>query len=268
MPTMKIRLPALLAAAAAALLLAATAGAAGSATSSNWSGYAVTGTGFSTVTGSWVQPAATCSAAAEATASAFWVGLGGDSESSSTLEQIGTEADCSGGTVSYSAWYELVPAAAVEIPLHVSAGDSISASVHVGGTRVTVVLRDLTAKTAFSKTLTMASPDTSSAEWIAEAPSVLTPGGTRLLPLTDFGTVTFTNATATSTAGHIGPVSDPAWSATRIRLASSAGGPGRFAAFSGRAADTRAVPSTLRRHGRAFSVAWSEAAAAVAPFEA
>ena len=58
------------------------------ASSSNWSGYVV-GDGasdgssghFKSVTGSWVQPTAKCSAASGQTFAAFWVGLGGASSS-------------------------------------------------------------------------------------------------------------------------------------------------------------------------------------------
>ena len=176
---------AVLAVAAAALALAAGTGTAAAATavSSNWSGYSISGTTFATVSGTWTQPAANCtSTASSVAASAFWVGLGGDSETSNALEQTGTEADCTNGAATYSAWYELVPAASVKVPLTVSAGDEISATVSVSGSSVTVKLRNLTTGKSFSKTLRMASPDTSSAEWVAEAPSALTPGGARILP--------------------------------------------------------------------------------------
>src|SRR5690348_4164532 len=42
-------------------------------TSSNWSGYAATGAKFTSVTASWVQPAAKCTSAT--TYSSFWIGL-------------------------------------------------------------------------------------------------------------------------------------------------------------------------------------------------
>lgn len=49
------------------------------ATSENWSGYVASGssgtTQFSSVSGSWVQPAATCTSGSGY--AAFWVGLGG-----------------------------------------------------------------------------------------------------------------------------------------------------------------------------------------------
>ena len=239
------------------------------AVSSNWSGYAVTGTTFSTVSGSWAQPNARCSASAvDTTASAFWVGLGGEAGSSNALEQTGTEADClPNGTIRYSAWYELVPRASVRISLKVSAGDLISASVSVSGTSVTLRLSNLTTHMAFAKTLKLSAPDISSAEWIAEAPSAVTPGGTNVLPLTDFGTVRFSKATARSTGGHRGTISDPNWSASRIELEStgSAGGPRPFSPFAAYdVGATRAIPTVLASGGDAFSVTYREDTSAAA----
>lgn len=47
----------------------------------------------------------------------------------------------------------------------------------------------------------MSNPDTSTAEWIAEAPSTSTSSATdQVVPLADFGTVTFTKAGATRRA--------------------------------------------------------------------
>jgi hypothetical protein len=246
---------------AVAFLALATGTSAGAATvSSNWAGYAVSGTSYASVSGTWTQPAATCDASTYSqSASAFWVGLGGNSETSNALEQTGTEADCTaGGTATYSAWYELVPAASVKLPLKVSAGDKMSGSVSVNGTKVTVKLRNLTTGRSFTKTLRMAAPDVSSAEWIAEAPSALVPGGTRILPLTDFGTVRFASAAATSTTGHTGSIADSAWTATRINLASEAGGGPGFGPFAGPGSGAQALTSRLAAAGSTFSIAWSE----------
>src|SRR6201995_4887896 len=80
-------------------------------TSANWAGYAATGAQFSKVSGSWVQPQASCDGSRGD--AVFWVGIGGATQESSALEQTGTEVDCSGGSAAYSAWYELVPAAPV-----------------------------------------------------------------------------------------------------------------------------------------------------------
>ena len=149
-----------------------------------------------------------------------------------------------------------MPAASVKAPLKVSAGDRIAASVKVSGTTVKLALRNLTTGKSFAKTLRMAAPDLSSAEWVAEAPSALTPGGSQILPLTDFGTVRFTNAGATSTSGHTGTISDAVWSATRITLAADSGfGPGpHFGPFAPDGGSTEAVTSALSAGGSAFSI--------------
>jgi Peptidase A4 family len=237
-----------LAGATAAFALAAAAAKADTSPSSNWAGYAVTSTDptapvtYTSVSGTWVQPAASCNASAAAY-SAFWVGLGGYSATSQGLEQIGTESDCTtAGRATYGVWYELVPASSIPVKLKLFPGNRISANVTVSGQLVTVQLKNLTRKTSFTKRLFMASPDVSSAEWIAEAPSVCDSSGDRCrtLPLADFGTVAFTSAKALA-AGHGGTIVDGAWAATAIELA----------AFTG------AVPSDVSADGGSFNVTWA-----------
>ena len=55
--------------------------------STNWSGYADTGSSFSKVSSSWTEPSVTCSGRATQLA-AFWVGI--DGYSSDSVEQDGT----------------------------------------------------------------------------------------------------------------------------------------------------------------------------------
>ena len=164
-------------------------------TSANWSGYVAhrAGVSFRRVQASWTQPNATCQEG-DATYSAFWVGLGGYSSSSDALEQIGTELDCSAsGAITSSAWYQLVPSPMNSIRMTVEPGDLMSASVVVTGHRVTLRLTDHTQHESFSKQITAKSVDTSSADWIAEAPSVCTMTNfCEPLPLTDFGSMSFT----------------------------------------------------------------------------
>jgi hypothetical protein len=134
-----------------AIVAGALAPPAGAATvvSTNWAGYvavahASVGSRFSSVSGSWRQPAASCTAGRE-TFSAVWVGLGGYGENRRSLEQVGTNADCTrAGRAVYSAWLELLPSAPAEVKLRVHPGDRISASVTVRGASVTLRLRDLT----------------------------------------------------------------------------------------------------------------------------
>jgi hypothetical protein len=117
-----------------------------------------------------------------------------------------------------------------------------------------VKISNYTTKKGFTKKLTMKSPDVSSAEWIAEAPSACTSGGVcRPLPLTNFGTVTFVSASATA-AGHTGAISDPVWSASAISLEGGAVGPSPFAAP---APYANATPAALSSNGSSFAISWS-----------
>lgn len=254
---------------AASLLAVGAALAAAPEVSSNWSGYVAVGAGgaaatFSDVTGTWAQPKATC-LAGRVDAAAFWVGLGGNGAGAPALEQLGTSVSCDGSstTPTYEAWWEIVPAASVPIPLRIRPGDRVNAAVLVNGQTVTMSLKNLTRHTRFSKTMTVTQPlDLSSAEWIAEAPSNCTPNGRCTpVPLTRFGSVTFTNAAAIANA-HPGTISDPVsitnpvWAPTAVELISG-GSTGRF--FDNTdplGPGVGALPSDLSTDGRSFSVSW------------
>ncbi|MHB1569349.1 MAG: G1 family glutamic endopeptidase [Solirubrobacteraceae bacterium] len=237
------------------------------AASANWAGYVAGGNGtrYRSVSGTWVQPTASCQSAQGY--AAFWVGLGGagmggSGQSSSfqqtgSLEQAGTQADCSGGgTPTYYAWYELVPSAPVHISMAIHPGDTISSTVAVNGSNVTIDLTDHTTGASFSKTLQMSNPDVSSAEWIAEAPSSCQQdlSSCTPLPLADFGTVKFSNAAATTVGGHTGTISDASWTDAALSLSPSAGGYAEYVPGQGGGS---ASPSALSSSGSSFSVAWS-----------
>jgi hypothetical protein len=248
-----------------ALWLTATAGAATSI-STNWAGYvsvpaASVASRFSSVSGSWTQPSASCTSGKEAY-SAVWVGLGGYSKSASSLEQVGTDADCArSGRASYSAWYELLPAGPVKVSLKVHPGDRMSASVTVRSRNVTLRLHDLSTGGHLTTTRRVAKTDVSSAEWIVEAPSVcVTASSCRPLPLTNFGTTLFSTATATA-RGHKGTIEDQDWSAIALELqqyaGATAGGPAALRSASSRTL-TVATPSAVAAPAGSFSVAWGE----------
>jgi hypothetical protein len=143
--------------------------------SSNWSGYAKTGT-FTKATGAWVVPSVARSR--KATYSSQWVGI--DGFNNSNLIQTGTEADYYSGSAHYAAWWEILPAAETVIPsITVHPGDHMAASIAKGsGSSWTITLTDSTTGASFTTTRTYAGPG-SSAEWIEEAPSV----GGRIAPL-------------------------------------------------------------------------------------
>src|SRR2546421_2930817 len=226
--------------------------------SANWSGYAIHrgGVKFTKVTASWTQPRPACTSGRRSY-SAFWVGLGGYNLSSSSLEQIGTEVDCStSGRARSSAWYELVPAPSRTIRIPVKPGDVITSTVVVRGQRVTLTMYDGTSGRSFRKTIHARSIDTSSAEWIAEAPSECT--GTTVcqtLPLADFGSTTFSSASAQSKGGHVGTISDRAWRRSAIRLTPRGR---RFVVASGSGPVAgAATPSALQAGGSRFTVRYS-----------
>jgi hypothetical protein len=230
--------------------------------SGNWAGYAIAlpsgnarSKAFRTVSASWVVAPVTCEQGRSY--SSAWIGLGGYYRASQALEQVGTQGDCSrGGRSVYSAWYELVPRAPVNLRVHVHAGDSVAARVTVNGRRVALSLRDVTTGASFSRTLRLNAPDVSSAEWIVEAPSACDDAGDcASLRLANFGTATFSAATATAANGHEGTISDPGWLQTKILLHQDFGG-GRFGFASGAAS---ATPSALSADGSSFTVSWSGA---------
>ena len=177
-------------------------------TSTNWSGYAATGSKYTSVSTTFTQPAVKCSSGDQY--SSFWVGI--DGYSSSSVEQTGTEADCAGRTAEYSAWYELYPANPVTYSNTVRPGDSITETVSFSGTATyTMTIKDSTQ--GWTKTTTKSSSGhaRSSAEVIAEAPFS---GG--VLPLADFGKVTFDGSTVNGS-------SLSSTSPTAINMTSSSG---------------------------------------------
>ena len=169
-----------------------------SVSSSNWAGYAATGASGSltSVSASWTQPTANCVAGSQY--GAFWVGL--DGYASKTVEQIGTEADCTGPnpqTPKYYAWYEVYPGAGVNFTNPVSAGDKFTGTVtSQGNGTFQLVLKDTTQNWTQTINATEAGADLSSAEAVVEAPSSTNgSGSSSVLPLTDFGSVGFTGVT-------------------------------------------------------------------------
>ncbi|HTW11485.1 MAG TPA: G1 family glutamic endopeptidase [Solirubrobacteraceae bacterium] len=207
--------------------------------SSNWSGYAATGAGpYKTVSTSWIQPAVNCSATPNSYA-AFWDGL--DGYSSSTVEQTGTLAECSGSNAVYSAWYETYPN-----PMETFSGDKVSANdaltatvTAVTSTQFVLTLTDKPANggpswTASTTQTIRRAAALSSAEVIAEAPS----DGYGILPLADFSTVSF--GTSIVNGGNLASASG----LVDIQMATS----------SRRRTTIEATPSAISSGG--FSVTW------------
>jgi len=223
----------------------------GTAESTNWSGYAVLGSSFTSAEGSWIVPAVNCSGVSGDQYAAFWVGI--DGYSSSTVEQTGTLSACAGTTPVYYAWYEFYPHPMTEITsVPVNPGDVLSASVVYSGSEFTVKITDVTTGKSYSKSARVSGAKRSSAEWIAEAPCCTSSGG--ILPLADFGTGAFgedstgvggTNYATDSTAS--GPIGNfPAADIVEINKIGSSTSP-----------QTSTCSAALSTDGTSFSCTWA-----------
>jgi hypothetical protein len=154
--------------------------------SQNWSGYVAHAKTYRKISASWVEPTAHCTGSR--TFSSFWVGLDGYNDQS--VEQTGSEVDCSTGRAKYFAWYEMYPAFPVNFSNPVHPGDHFTGSVtFTGSGHYTLVLKDTNQGWSHTVHKTRTGAQHSSAEVIAEAPSSVS-----ILPLTNFGTAHFSNA--------------------------------------------------------------------------
>jgi hypothetical protein len=219
----------------------------GTVCSTNWSGFAVTGSGASDAKGSWTVPSVSCSS--KATYSSYWVGI--DGYSSNTVEQTGTDSDCSSGHGVYYAWYEFYPNPSVQISsLTVSPGDKISAEVSYSSStgKFTTTITD--GSHTFSTSGSVSGAARSSAEWIVERPA-LCRVHCSLTSLSNFGTVSLgmdytgiagTNyATISGSTGAIGSFGSA--NIHRITMVNSSG-------------KTLAEPSVLSGDGTSFTETW------------
>jgi hypothetical protein len=203
--------------------------------SSNWSGYAASGGTFTSVTATWTVPTvSTTSTGADAT----WVGIGG--LTSRDLIQAGTQAMVDGsGTVAYSAWIEMLPQSSREVPLSVTAGDSVTVTLtQQSGNDWLIAMKNNTTGGTYDVTVQYSSSN-SSAEWIQEAPSI----GRGLVSLDQFGTVKFSGASAVRDGKAM---SLSALGAKAITMINGQG-------------QAIAQPSTIASDGSSFTVARTDA---------
>ena len=161
-------------------------------TSSNWSGYALSGGPFTAVTGTFTVPSLSAGATSAENTSA-WVGIDGWDNQQLIQAGIDEEIDPVTSRVDIWPWWEILPSASTPITtVSVSAGDQVTVSIwQVNGGQWEISLVDSTDGQSFS-TLQSYSGAGQSAEWIVEAPEN---GQTRLIyPLAPYSpAVPFTN---------------------------------------------------------------------------
>jgi len=168
--------------------------------SSNWAGAVLIGTGFTSVTGTFTVPSPSTAGSGSA-----WVGIDGDTCSSAIL-QTGIDWTRSGSSTTYDAWYEWYPDYAYDFSgITISAGNvitvTVTASSKTGGTAV--VKNVSTGKSVthtFSNEASEGDLCEYNAEWIVED---FEQSGS-LVPFANFGTVTFSGASATKSGTSVG----------------------------------------------------------------
>ncbi|KAF7973074.1 hypothetical protein HWV62_16264 [Athelia sp. TMB] len=166
--------------------------------SSNWAGAVLSeaaGT-WKSVTGTFTVPTPSGSGSASA-----WVGIDGDTCGNAIL-QTGLDFTISGGSVSYDAWYEWYPDYAYDFSgISFSSGDTVKLTVTATSTKAgTAVIENVTKGKTVTKSITSSSAlCEQDAEWIVEDYEE----GSSLVQFADFGTVTFTAASATENSGTV-----------------------------------------------------------------
>ncbi|EIW83425.1 hypothetical protein CONPUDRAFT_102200 [Coniophora puteana RWD-64-598 SS2] len=165
--------------------------------SQNWAGavWSKPAGTFTAVTGTFTVPTASGSGSASA-----WVGIDGSSCSNAIL-QTGVDFNADG---SYDSWYEWFPAGAVDFDgLTINSGDVIKLTVTATSTTAgSAVIENTTSGQKVNQDLTSSSAlCEQDAEWIVE--DFEENGG--LVPFANFGTVTFSDASATTSSGAVSP---------------------------------------------------------------
>ena len=150
-------------------------------TASNWSGYAVTGSGIASIVGNWSVPTVLRPHGRRQQAgdlfSGTWAGIDGFLPANGNfLIQAGTEQDWLAGSTFYQSWWEVItPSLALpeqpipSVPVH--PGDSITVTITQGVPNWTITLRNNTTGSSFTTNQPYSGPQ-QSAEWIQEAVTV------------------------------------------------------------------------------------------------
>lgn len=175
--------------------------------SSNWAGAVLIANSatYKSVTGTFTVPTPSkpSGGGSGSYSASAWVGIDGDTCGSAIL-QTGVDFTISGSSVSFDGWYEWYPDYAYDFSgITFSAGDVVTLTVTATSTKAgTAVIENVTKGKTVTKSITSSSAlCEENAEWIVEDYEE----GSSLVPFADFGTVTFTNAEATTSSGTVGP---------------------------------------------------------------
>lgn len=224
----------------------------GTAESTNWSGYAVTGSSFTSAKASWIVPAVVCTGVRGDQYASLWVGM--DGFESNTVEQIGTTSYCASTTPGSYVWFEFYPQPAYEIGgFAVNPGNVIAASVSYASNRFTVTITNESTGRSYSASASVSGAQRSSAEWVIEAPAEEVGRNLEILPLADFGAGFFgfdyTNQAGTNNAidsalsGPIGAFGSNLYEINKVGSTSS---------------PQTSTCSVLSSDGTSFSCTWAQ----------
>jgi hypothetical protein len=189
----------------------------------NWAGHVATGsTGTVTkASANWIVPAVTCTSSYSL--ALFWVGI--DGYNTGSVEQTGTWGQCSGGTASYGAWWELYPLNAIQTwnGMTISPGDHMTGTVaySTSSHKFSMTITDHATGQQFEVIGTQSGTTESTAECIVEA-AYGSGNSDPYYLLADFGKAHFTSCTATiaGTSAGIGSFG----TATEIKMVDYATG--------------------------------------------
>ncbi|KKA31244.1 hypothetical protein TD95_002733 [Thielaviopsis punctulata] len=175
-------------------------------TSTNWAGSVVKTTGVTSVTGTFTVPSVSLPEGAnsyELYGATAWVGIDGDTGTNSIL-QTGVDFLAEGGQTGYEAWFEWYPAASHTFSMDVNAGDVITVTVTAtSSTSGSAVIENHSTGQSVTHSFHDQSVALSQvyAEWIVEDFEY----GSSLIPFAEFGSVTFTDSSAQTSQGTVGP---------------------------------------------------------------
>jgi hypothetical protein len=172
--------------------------------SRNWAGAILIGSDFQTVTGTFIVPEIDPPADAQVHkeyAASAWVGLDGKSSGcSGVIMQTGLHMRTRNGKLRYEAWYQWYPNNNVRFSnMKIASGDSMTLTLSTSSISGGVaIIENNTRKTSVNHTWVDQTPHLcrTGAEWIVEDFSIIHFGQKARVPFADFGSVTFTNASA------------------------------------------------------------------------